>query len=76
MIGSALSAWLKDGDISRSSIGLFGVLFAAYSINFLWSPLLDRIKLPVLHTLRSTAVDIPDPMGCDHQLFEHGMFTA
>ena len=51
MIGSALSAWLKDGDISRSSIGLFGVLFAAYSINFLWSPLLDRIKLPVLHNL-------------------------
>lgn len=48
MIGSALSAWLKDGDLSRSSIGLFGVLFAAYSINFLWSPLLDRVKIPWL----------------------------
>nr|WP_124748986.1 MFS transporter [Alteromonas facilis] len=50
MIGSALSAWLKDGELSRSSIGLFGVLFVAYSINFLWSPLLDRVRIPWLTT--------------------------
>lgn len=48
MIGSAMSAWLKDEGFSRSSIGLFGLIFVAYSINFLWSPLLDRIKLPLL----------------------------
>lgn len=48
MIGSALSAWLKDGGLTRSAIGLFGVLFAAYTINFFWSPLLDRLKLPFL----------------------------
>lgn len=45
MIGSALSAWLKDGGLSRSAIGLFGVIFVAYSINFLWSPLVDSLKL-------------------------------
>ncbi|XOV81357.1 MAG: MFS transporter [Aestuariibacter sp.] len=48
MIGSAMSAWLKDESLSRSAIGLFGLIFVAYSINFLWSPLLDRIKLPML----------------------------
>jgi MFS transporter, PAT family, beta-lactamase induction signal transducer AmpG len=44
MIGSAMSGWLKDEGLSRSSIGLFGLIFVAYSINFLWSPLVDRIK--------------------------------
>lgn len=48
MIGSAMSAWLKDESLSRSAIGLFGLIFTAYSINFLWSPLLDRISLPFL----------------------------
>ncbi len=48
MIGSAMSAWLKDESLSRSAIGLFGAIFVAYSINFLWSPLLDRIRLPLL----------------------------
>ncbi len=45
MIGSAMSGWLKDEGLSRSSIGLFGFIFVAYSINFLWSPLVDRIKI-------------------------------
>lgn len=49
MIGSAMSGWLKDEGLSRSSIGLFGLIFVAYSINFLWSPLVDRIKLFLLH---------------------------
>jgi PAT family beta-lactamase induction signal transducer AmpG len=48
MIGSALSAWLHESGLSRSSIGLFGSITIAYSINFLWSPLLDRVKPPFL----------------------------
>jgi PAT family beta-lactamase induction signal transducer AmpG len=48
MIGSAMTGWLKDEGLSRSSIGLFGLIFVAYSINFLWSPLVDRIKLPFI----------------------------
>ena len=48
MIGSAMSGWLKDEGLSRSSIGLFGLIFVAYSINFLWSPLVDRVKIPLL----------------------------
>ncbi len=44
MIGSVLSAWLKDESLSRSAIGLFGAIFAVYSFNWLWAPLIDRIK--------------------------------
>jgi len=50
MTGSAMSGWLKDEDLSRSSIGLFGLIFVAYSINFLWSPFVDRVKIPLLTT--------------------------
>lgn len=48
MIGSVLSAWLKDEGLSRSAIGLFGIIFATYSFNFLWSPLVDKLKPPIL----------------------------
>ena len=49
MIGSALSAWLQEAGLSRSVIGYFGAVFAVYSVNFLWSPIVDSIKLPLLH---------------------------
>ena len=48
MIGSVLSAWLQEAGLSRSVNGLFGSIFIAYSINFLWSPLLDTVKPLVL----------------------------
>ncbi len=51
IIGSALSAWLKDEGFTRSAIGYFGAVFFAYSINFLWAPLIDRLKLPILNRL-------------------------
>lgn len=48
MIGSAMSAWLSEEGLSRTNIGFFGFIFIAYSINFLWSPIVDRVNLPVL----------------------------
>jgi MFS transporter, PAT family, beta-lactamase induction signal transducer AmpG len=66
MIGSALSAWLLESGLSRSSIGLFGSMFIAYSINFLWSPLLDRVKPPFLGQRRGwiLTTQILIVMGC------------
>ncbi|WP_417658584.1 AmpG family muropeptide MFS transporter [Pseudidiomarina sp.] len=49
LIGSMLSAWLQEMGVDRSAIGLFGVVFVAYSINALWSPLIDRVQIPVLN---------------------------
>ena len=48
LIGSALSLWLKENDLSRSTIGWAGLIFGVYAINFLWSPLVDKIKIPYL----------------------------
>jgi len=48
LIGSSLSLWLKENDLSRSTIGWAGLIFGVYAINFLWSPLIDRIHIPYL----------------------------
>ena len=48
LIGSALSLWLKENDLSRTTIGWAGLIFGVYAINFLWAPLVDRLHLPFL----------------------------
>ena len=48
LIGSTLSLWLKENDLSRSTIGWAGLIFGVYAINFLWAPLVDRVKIPFL----------------------------
>ena len=48
LIGSALSLWLKDDGLSRSTIGWAGLIFGVYAINFLWAPLIDRLRVPWL----------------------------
>ena len=48
IIGSAMTLWLKDAGLTRTAIGFFGSVFAVYSINWLWAPLLDRVKIPFL----------------------------
>ncbi len=48
LIGSALSLWLKEDGLSRSTIGWAGLIFGVYAINFLWAPLIDRIRVPWL----------------------------
>ena len=46
LIGSSLSLWLKEDGLSRSTIGWAGLIFAVYAFNYLWAPLIDRIRLP------------------------------
>ena len=48
LIGSSLSLWLKEDGLSRSTIGWAGVIFGVYAFNFLWAPLIDRLRVPVL----------------------------
>ncbi|WP_428087586.1 AmpG family muropeptide MFS transporter [Candidatus Thioglobus sp.] len=48
IIGSAMTLWLKDAGLTRTAIGFFGSVFAVYSVNWLWAPLLDRVKIPIL----------------------------
>lgn len=48
IIGTGLTLWLQQHGLSRTTIGYFGAVFAAYSVNFLWSPLVDRLRWPWL----------------------------
>ena len=48
LIGSCLSLWLKEEGLSRSTIGWSGLIFAVYAVNYLWAPLVDRLKIPWL----------------------------
>ena len=48
IIGSSLSLWLKEDGLSRSTIGWAGLIFAVYAFNYLWAPLIDRVRIPFL----------------------------
>ncbi len=48
LIGSSLSLWLKEEGLSRSTIGWAGLIFGVYAFNYLWAPLIDRIRIPFL----------------------------
>ena len=48
LIGSSLSLWLKEDGLSRSTIGWAGLIFGVYAFNYLWAPLIDRIRIPWL----------------------------
>jgi len=48
LVFSTLTAWLRDMDISRSTIGFFGWVGITYSIKVLWAPVVDRLRLPLL----------------------------
>jgi PAT family beta-lactamase induction signal transducer AmpG len=48
LIGSALTLWLKEDGLSRTTVGFAGLIFGVYAINFLWAPIIDKIKIPIL----------------------------
>lgn len=47
LTGSVLQAWLKDGGVDLTRIGLFALVGLPYTLKFLWSPLFDRYALPL-----------------------------
>ena len=51
LTGNTLGAWLRDEGTTLSAIGFMGWVGLAYSLKFLWSPLLDKLDLPVICTL-------------------------
>jgi len=51
LVFSTLTAWLRDENVSRSAIGFFAWIGITYSIKVLWAPVIDRLRVPVLHRL-------------------------
>jgi PAT family beta-lactamase induction signal transducer AmpG len=48
LVFKTLSFWLRDAGVSRSAIGFFVWAGFAYSLKFLWAPLTDRVRIPIL----------------------------
>ena len=46
---STLTAWLTEAGATRTSIGFFSWIGITYSIKVFWAPIVDKLKLPVLH---------------------------
>lgn len=51
LTASTLTAWLADAGVERAAIGLFAAIATPYALKFLWAPLLDGLRLPLLHAL-------------------------
>ncbi len=51
LVFQTLSAWLRQEGIERSTIGMLSWVGLAYSIKFLWAPVVDRVELPGLTRL-------------------------
>ena len=48
LTASTLSLWLKQAGFSNTTIGVFSLCALPYTIKFIWSPFIDRLKLPIL----------------------------
>ncbi len=51
LVFSTLTVWLRQAGIERATIGMFAWVGIAYSFEFAWSPVVDRLRLPLLHRL-------------------------
>jgi PAT family beta-lactamase induction signal transducer AmpG len=49
--GATLSIRLTEAGISLSTIGLFALVGTPYNLKYLWAPLIDRLRIPLLSRL-------------------------
>ena len=48
LLFATLTLWLASAEIKISEITMFGWVGIVYAIKFLWAPMLDRLRLPVI----------------------------
>lgn len=48
---ATLNFWLAKEQVSNLDIGLFSLVALPYCINFIWCPILDKVKLPILESI-------------------------
>src|SRR5690606_38768957 len=51
LIFDTLSVWLRQAKVSLGIISLMSLVTMTYSVKFLWAPVVDRLRIPVLHQL-------------------------
>src|SRR5205823_9465796 len=67
LTASTLSFWLAEIGVSLTTIGFFSLVGISYNLKFLWSPLIDRLPIPLLTARlgrrRSWALAIQVPLA-------------
>ncbi|WP_119678141.1 AmpG family muropeptide MFS transporter [Indioceanicola profundi] len=48
LTGNTLGFWLREGGIELATIGFLSWVGLAYSLKFLWAPIVDKVDAPVL----------------------------
>lgn len=48
LVGNTLGYWMRENAIELSTIGFLSWVGLAYSLKFLWAPLIDKLDAPVL----------------------------
>jgi PAT family beta-lactamase induction signal transducer AmpG len=48
LVGNTLGFWMRENGIELSTIGFLSWVGLAYSLKFLWAPLVDKVDAPVL----------------------------
>lgn len=48
LVYSTLSAWLQEAGLSTSAISTFAWIGFAYAFKFIWSPIVDATRIPIL----------------------------
>jgi MFS transporter, PAT family, beta-lactamase induction signal transducer AmpG len=51
LVGNTFGYWLRDENTSLKAIGFLSWVGIAYSLKFLWAPLMDRVDLPLFGRL-------------------------
>ncbi|MBB5207447.1 AmpG family muropeptide MFS transporter [Chiayiivirga flava] len=51
MIGATLTTRLAQDGIDKKSVTAFSLAFLVYNIKFLWAPVVDRLRLPLLRRI-------------------------
>ncbi len=51
LIFDTLSVWLRQSGVSLQSISIFALATLSYALKFIWAPVIDRVRLPMLDRL-------------------------
>lgn len=51
LVVGTLTLWLKDSGIALATIGALSLIKTPFSFKWVWAPLVDRVKLPLLSRL-------------------------
>ena len=51
LVGNTFGYWLRDEGTSLTAIGFLSWVGIAYSLKFLWAPVMDRLDLPLFSRL-------------------------